>query len=99
MSEMAPCEKCWSEVCDLLRNDSIVIGLLARKIRDMSDEDSTKEFCEEQLQRVGNIEKLLDEKWKVLSAVRFDESSGKKDISGSSPILDLISRIRSALCI
>jgi len=50
MSQMAPCEKCWSELCDHLRNDFTVIGLLAKKIRNMSEEDFTKEFSDEQIQ-------------------------------------------------
>jgi hypothetical protein len=96
MSEMAPCEKCWSEVCDHLRNDFIVIGLLARKIRNMSEEDFTKEFSEEQIQRVVNIEKLLVEKWKGLRTIRFDGSWRKKDLSGSNPIMSLMFKIGSA---
>jgi hypothetical protein len=96
MSERAPCEKCWSELCDHLRNDFIVIGLLAKKIRKMSEEDFTKEFSEEQIQRVVNIEKLLEEKWKGVTEVRFDESWMKKDISRSNSTGSLMSKFRSA---
>jgi len=96
MSEMAPCEKCWSELCDHLRNDFIVIGLLAKKIRNMSEEDLTKEFSDEQIQRVVNIEKLLDEKWKGLTTNRFDGPWRKKDLSGSKSIMSLMSKIGSA---
>jgi hypothetical protein len=95
MSEMAPCEKCWSEVCDHLRNDSIVIGLLARKIRNMSEDDFTKEFSEEQIQRVAKIEKLLEEKWKGVTAFRFDESWRRKDIGRCNSTASLMSKIGS----
>jgi len=96
MSQMAPCEKCWSELCDHLRNDFTVIGLLAKKIRNMSEEDFTKEFSDEQIQRVVNIEKLLDEKWKGLTTNRFDGPWRKKDLSGSKSIMSLMSKIGSA---
>jgi hypothetical protein len=66
MSEMGKCEKCWSEVCDQVRNDLVVIGLLARKIRNGSEEDFLKKFSEEQIQRVASIEEHLRDKWNDL---------------------------------